>query len=136
MAEQRHEIPAPMYRELFGKMPIIGFVVDDGMRIVEMTERCLTASGFSRDQVIGKDVFETYPDNPDDPNANGTQVLRASLERAFATGEPEQLPRQRYDARGPDGAFQEAYWLPENVPVRDELGNVVYVIHTVVDARG
>ena len=135
MTEQPLELPASMYRELFGKMPIIGFVVDENMRIVEMTERCLTASGFTREQVIGKDVFETYPDNPDDPKASGTQVLRASLERAFATGEAERLPRQRYDARGPDGAFQESYWLPENVPVRDELGNVAYVIHTVVDAR-
>jgi PAS domain-containing protein len=136
MSDQGPEIPASMYRELFEKTPIIGFVVDEHMRIVTMTDRCVSASGFSRRDVIGRDVFETFPDNPDDATANGTQVLCTSLERAFATGVPERLPRQRYDARSePGGAFQERYWLPENVPVRDHVGNVAYVIHTVVNAR-
>jgi PAS domain-containing protein len=125
-----------MYRELFEKTPIIGFVVDEQMRIVAITDRCVSASGFVREDVIGRDVFETFPDNPGDPSANGTQVLRTSLERAFATGMPERLPRQRYDARAEaGGAFQERYWLPENVPVRDHAGHVAYVIHTVVNAR-
>ena len=125
-----------MYRELFDKTPIIGFVVDEQMRIVAITDRCVSASGFVREDVIGRDVFETFPDNPDDPTANGTQVLRESLERAFATGLAERLPRQRYDARAEaGGAFQERYWLPENVPVRNDAGHVTYVIHTVVNAR-
>jgi len=135
MSEQQTAIPTSMYREIFDKTPIIGFVVDKNMRIVAMTDRCLTAASLSRQDVIGSDVFETFPDNPDDPTADGVQVLRSSLERAFATGEPEVLPRQRYDARSePGGPFQERYWLPENVPVKDSDGNVVYVIHTVVDA--
>jgi PAS domain-containing protein len=135
MSEEGPEIPTSMYRELFDKTPIIGFVVDKHMRIVAMTDRCLLAASLSRQDVIGSDVFETFPDNPDDPTADGSQVLRASLERAFATGEPEVLPRQRYDARAePGGPFQERYWLPENVPVRDLVGNVAYVIHTVIDA--
>jgi len=135
MSDQAQEISALMYRELFDKTPIIGFVVDEHMRIVAMTDRCLTAASLSRKDVIGSDVFETFPDNPDDPTADGSQVLRSSLERAFATGEPEVLPRQRYDARAePGGPFEERYWLPENVPVKGPEGNVAYVIHTVVDA--
>lgn len=111
-------------------------MVDEHVRIVTMTDRCVSASGFSRREVIGRDVFETFPDNPDVATANGAQVLCTSLERAFATGVPEMLPRQRYDVRSePGGAFQERYWLPENVPVRDHVGNVAYVIHTVVNAR-
>jgi PAS domain-containing protein len=125
-----------MYREFFEKSPIIGYVVDAGMRIVAVTDRLLAAIRHSRESMIGKDVFQAFPDNPDDPTANGSAVLRASLERAFSTGLAERLPRQRYDAppAQPGGSFEERYWLPENVPVRDEKGHVAYVIHTVVDA--
>ena len=136
MSDQGPEIPESMYREFFEKSPIIGFVVDEHMRIVTMTDRCLSASGFSRRDVIGRDVFETFPDNPDDATANGTQVLCTSLERAFATGLAERLPGQRYHACSePGGAFQERYWLPENVPIPDHVGKVAYMIHTVVNAR-
>ena len=103
MSDQTPDIPIPMYRELFDKTPIIGFVVDRNMRIVAMTDRCLSAASLSREDVIGSDVFETFPDNPDDPAADGSQVLRSSLERAFETGQPELLPRQRYDARAEPG---------------------------------
>ena len=76
MSEEPIEIPTSMYRDLFEKTPIIGFVVDAQMRIVAITDRCVSASGFRREDVIGSDVFETFPDNPDDPTADGTQVLR------------------------------------------------------------
>lgn len=129
------EVPMAMYRSLFEHTPIVGFVVDEQMRIVAVTDRLLQASGITGEHVLGRDVFEAFPDNPDDPTADGTQVLRSSLERAFTSGEPEKLPRQRYDARStPDGPFEERYWLPENVPVRDSHGTVKYVIHTVVSA--
>lgn len=124
------------YRSLFEKMPIIGYVVARDWRIVAVTERLLDAIHRSRDEVVGQDVFETFPDNPDDPNADGSAVMRASLERAFATGASEKLPRQRYDAPpAHDGdAFEERYWHPENVPVTDSAGDVAFVIHTVIDA--
>ncbi|MEW1812381.1 hypothetical protein AB0284_16950 [Pseudarthrobacter phenanthrenivorans] len=132
------QIELPVYRELFEKMPIIGYVVDTRWRLVAATDRLLDEIHRTRESVVGQDVFSVFPDNPADPNANGSQVLRASLERAVATGRSEKLPRQRYDAPPAQegGKFEERYWLPENVPVHDERGNVVYVIHTVIAASG
>ena len=124
------------YRQLFERMPIVGYVVDRQWRIVAVTDRLLEAIHRSRDEVVGADVFETFPDNPDDPGADGAAVMRASLERAFTSGKVEKLPRQRYDAppARPGDPFEERYWHPENVPVKDESSTVTLVIHTVIDA--
>ncbi|EKT77616.1 PAS domain S-box [Rhodococcus opacus M213] len=135
MSDTQVEIPGSIYQAFFEKMPVIAFVVDKERRIVAVTDRLLGGGSNSREALVGKDVFEMFPDNPDDPQANGTEVLRASLDRAFLTGEIEVLPRQRYDARAEDGQFVERYWLPENNPVRDADGHVAFVIHSVVDAN-
>nr|WP_271213427.1 PAS domain-containing protein [Rhodococcus wratislaviensis]GLK40527.1 hypothetical protein GCM10017611_74020 [Rhodococcus wratislaviensis] len=135
MSHTQVEIPGSIYQAFFEKMPVIAFVVDKERRIVAVTDRLLGGGSNSREALVGKDVFEMFPDNPDDPQANGTEVLRASLDRAFLTGEIEVLPRQRYDARAEDGQFVERYWLPENNPVRDADGDVAFVIHSVVDAN-
>jgi PAS domain-containing protein len=135
---QPHMDPDPAaFRTFFEKAPIIGYVVDTDWKIVAVTDRLLDEIHHTRGSMLGKDVFAAFPDNPDDPAANGSAVLRASLERAFTSGKPEKLPRQRYDAppAEPGGDFQERYWLPENIPVHDEDGSVAYVIHTVVDAN-
>ncbi|MHC5560892.1 hypothetical protein [Kocuria sp. U4B] len=136
MSHTKDTIEATTYRALFEKMPIIGYVVATDWRIVAVTDRLLEEIHRSRESVVDKDVFEVFPDNPNDPTANGAAVLRASLERAFTSGMPEKLPRQRYDAppAEPGGRFEERYWMPENVPVHDQDGKVAYVIHTVVDA--
>lgn len=124
------------FRALFEKMPIIGYVVARDWQIIAVTDRLLDEIHRSRDEVVGSNVFETFPDNPNNPQADGEAVMRASLERAFDTGLTEKLPRQRYDAppAQPGDAFQERYWHPENVPVPGPDGAVAYVIHTVISA--
>lgn len=124
------------YRELFEMMPIVGYVVDRDRRIVAVTDRLLQAIHRERHEVVGADVFETFPDNPDNPEADGVEVMRASLDRAFEIGDVEKLPLQRYDAppARPGDPFEVRYWLPENVPVKDAHGQVVLVIHTVIAA--
>jgi PAS domain-containing protein len=125
------------FQDLFEKMPIVGYVVNREWRIVAVTDRLLEAIHRPREQVVGQDVFETFPDNPDNPDADGSAVMRASLERAFSSGKAEKLPLQRYDAppAEPGGAFEERYWLPENVPVAGEDGSIAFIIHTVIAAN-
>ena len=124
------------FETLFEKMPIVGYVVDRNWRIVAVTDRLLEAIHRPRESVVGQDVFETFPDNPDNPDADGSAVMRVSLERAFSSCKTEKLPLQRYDAppAEPGGAFEERYWLPENVPVAGQDGSISFVIHTVIAA--
>jgi signal transduction histidine kinase len=82
---------------------------------------------------LGRGLFEVFPDNPDDPGASGTSNLRASLERVLRTRQPDTMPVQKYDIRGPDGNFEEKYWSPKNLPVLSATGEVRYILHRVED---
>ncbi|MBC76057.1 MAG: hypothetical protein CME64_08565 [Halobacteriovoraceae bacterium] len=89
-----------------------------------------------QDEIKGKGLFEVFPDNPEDKNANGESNLSASLLRVLETRSQDVLPVQRYDIRRPQnmgGGFEERYWTPTNTPVLDEEGKVSYIIHQVED---
>lgn len=84
--------------------------------------------------VIGRPLFEVFPDNPNDPAATGVRNLRASLYEVLRTRKPHRMALQKYDIRTPSGEFEERYWDPLNSPVLDDEGNVIYIIHRVEDA--
>jgi signal transduction histidine kinase len=84
-------------------------------------------------ETLGRGLFEVFPDNPDDPTATGTSNLRASLERVLKTRQPDTMPVQKYDIRGPDGTFEARFWSPKNLPVLSPSGEVLYILHRVED---
>ena len=101
--------------------------------MVAATEARRLATPPQREQIIGRGLFELFPDNPDDPAATGTSNLRASLQRVLETKLPDTMAVQKYDIRGPDGSFQAKYWSPRNLPVLSETGEILYILHRVED---
>lgn len=85
------------------------------------------------EDVIGRPLFEAFPDNPDDPEATGVRNLRASLEAVMRSGKPHRMALQKYDIARPDGTFEDRYWEPLNSPVFDDRGELVAIIHRVED---
>jgi diguanylate cyclase (GGDEF)-like protein/PAS domain S-box-containing protein len=88
------------------------------------------------DQIVGRGLFEVFPDNPKDPLASGTSNLKSSLEQVLKTGRRHQMGIQKYDVRRPverGGEFEERWWTPVNKPVLDENGEILYIIHRVED---
>jgi len=98
--------------------------------MVAATQARFAATHTSRD-TLGMGLFELFPDNPDDPAASGTGNLRASLDRVRQTRQPDTMPVQKYDIRGPDGTFTTRYWSPKNLPVLSASGELRYILHRV-----
>jgi PAS domain S-box-containing protein len=86
-----------------------------------------------REDIIGKGLFEVFPDNPSDPNATGVANLTASLMKVLKTKLPQAMANQKYDIPKPKGGFEERWWSPLNTPVLDRSGNVSCIIHSVTD---
>ncbi|WP_300972923.1 PAS domain-containing protein [Sphingomonas sp. LHG3406-1] len=101
--------------------------------IREVNDAYLAATMTTRDGIVGRGVFEAFPDNPDDPEIKGVSTLRASLERVVKTREPNTLPGLKYDIARPDGGFEERWWSPVNSPVLNERGEVEAIIHNAND---
>lgn len=132
------EVGAPVnealdFRLLFESAPGLFLVLDPGLRIVAVTDAYAQATLTERGQILGCAVFEIFPDNPNDPDAEGVRNLRVSLDRVLRERVTDTMPVQRYDVRRPDGKFEERFWSPTNSPVLDPNGNVSYIIHRVED---
>ncbi|SDQ13445.1 SpoIIE family protein phosphatase [Quadrisphaera sp. DSM 44207] len=126
--------PGIDHARLFAATPTPFLVLDPGLVIVEANDAYCRATGRRREDLVGRPMFEAFPDNPEDPTADGVANLRASLERARDTGEPHTMALQKYDIPDPaTGGFVERYWSPVNVPVLDAAGRTTLLLHRVED---
>ncbi len=124
------------FQALFERAPNLYLVLAPDLRIVAVSDAYTRATLTERAQILGRGIFEAFPDNPDDPDATGVRNLRASLTRVLQQKTPDAMPVQKYDIRKPDsegGGFEERYWSPVNVPVLSDAGEVLYIIHRVED---
>ncbi len=121
------------YAAVFQALPGAILLITPELVIADANEALLRRAGRERGQLIGRFLFEVFPDNPDDPDASGTRNLRASLERVVASGAPDTMALQRYDVEAPGrpGVFEERYWSPVNAPVLDADGRVQLIVHRV-----
>jgi len=104
-----------------------------GLHIVGINAAYAAATMTTAASICGRSMFDVFPDNPDDPTANGVANLFESLRAAAETGRAHAMAIQRYDVRDPDGCFVERYWRPVNTPLLDEDGTLIYLLHKVED---
>ena len=121
------------FHALFDSLPGLYLILTPDLKIVAASEAYLKATLTRREEILGRDLFEIFPDNPDDPDATGTSNLRASLQRVLRTGQSDTMPIQKYDIRNADGAFEERYWTPMNSPVFGAGRTIEYLVHRVED---
>jgi PAS domain S-box-containing protein len=106
------------------------------LTIVAVSDAYLHATMTKREEILGRGLFDVFPDNPDDPTATGVSNLRASLDRVLQHRTPDTMAVQKYDIRRSEsegGGFEERYWSPVNSPVLGSNGEVAYIIHRVED---
>ena len=122
------------FRVLFESWPGAYLVLNPELLIIAASDAHLAASMSSRSDVIGKDVSEAFPDNPDDPESDGEARLRASLDRVRRHKVADTMAVQQYDIRRPgSGEFETRYWSVVNSPVLDHDRNLVYIINRFED---
>lgn len=63
--------------------------------IVAVNDAYLRATLTRREEIIGRHMFDVFPDNPKNPQAQGVTALTASLQRVLATRAPDTMPVQK-----------------------------------------
>jgi PAS domain-containing protein len=104
-----------------------------GLHIADINPAYSAVTFTDRTAVVGQSLFEVFPDNPDDPVADGVSNLYHSLKTAAESARPHVMAIQRYDIRAPEGAFVERHWQPINTPLHDGNGRLVFLLHHVED---
>ena len=128
------ELPDTAFRAIFEATPTpLLLVAPPEWTIVAANDARLRVTGTRREGQIGRKLFDQFPDDPNNPDADGVRNLTASLERVLATRAVDVMAIQRYAVRELNGQFVERWWTPINIPVIGEDGEVSLVIHRVED---
>jgi two-component system, cell cycle sensor histidine kinase and response regulator CckA len=135
-SRERAELECAKFRALFESAPGLFLVLEPtDYRIIDVSDAYIHATMTSRDEIIGRPLFDVFPDDPADPASDGVRNLRTSLDRVVSTGSRDVMAVQRYPVRRPaaeGGAFEERYWSPINSPVFVD-GRLIFIIHRVED---
>lgn len=133
-ATEPERLPLAEFAAVFSKAPGLYLILDPSFTIVAANDAYCAATMTVRDDIVGRHLFEVFPDNPADSAANGVQNLRASLLKVLKSRQPDRMEVQKYDIeRRGSGAFEMRYWSAANVPLLGPDGYVHWIIHSVED---
>lgn len=104
-----------------------------GFHIIDLNDGYQAATLTERDKAAGEGLFNVFPDNPDLEGADGVANLFESIRTATRTRNTHVMQIQRYDVRDEIGNFVTRYWQCENVPILNEDGQVVFILHRADD---
>lgn len=121
------------FQLLFESAPGLYLILNTDLTIVAVSDAYLKATMTNREEILGRHLFDVFPDNPNDPAATGVSNLKASLNYVLQNATSHTMAVQKYDIRRPDGTFEERYWSPLNKPVFDKQKKIAFIIHRVED---
>ena len=119
------------FEAVFRTSPNAYIVVTPEYALVEANEAFLRLVGRTRDDVVGHQLFDTFPTDPDGSLPNDAAVLKASIDRVFRSGQPDAVPFFRYaipietvEGRG----FRDSIWRASHHPLFDGDARVVLTL--------
>jgi len=117
------------YAAVYRQLPFPVLLLTAEFVIADANQAYLDATGRTREQLVGRNAFDTFPDNPADPHTTAVHDSKASLARVLATGKADIRSFQKYDVEVPGrpGVFAPRYWNSVNAPVFGPDGQVVLI---------
>lgn len=119
------------YQKLFKKLQGLYILLDTDFTIIDVSTSLAASAQLPRKDMIGKNLFIVFPENPDDLTADGESNLKYSLNYVLKNKISHSMAVQRYDVKNQNGEFEKRYWSPINKPVLNQNGEVDYIIHRV-----
>jgi PAS domain S-box-containing protein len=116
------------FTSLFEVLPGPHNIIDRDLRFVAVNAAYEQATGRSREDLIGRGMFEAFPNS-----GEAGRRLRQSLERVLETGEADTLAFIRYEIAAADGRMEDRYWTAVHMPIRGPGGAVEFVLQNTVD---
>jgi PAS domain-containing protein len=122
------------FKLVFHAMPGMCLLLDAAFNILAQNEEHARTTLSIAKNVVGRNLFEAFPDNPYDYNASGVASVRQSLLKVLKTRKSDAMPIIRYDVQPELGGFQERHWAIINTPILGEDGFVRWIINRAEDA--
>jgi PAS domain S-box-containing protein len=129
-------MPAISFRALFELSPNSYMLLDRQMRYLAANRAYLDITGRRLEDLLGRNIFDVFPHDPEDPSNESATQLRRSFERVLSTGQPDVIAFIRY--RVPGGSSSEShagdrFWSATHTPIHGPDGQVEYILQHTVD---
>ncbi len=127
------------YATLFRDSPNAYLVVSRDYTIVDMSDAYLALMERSRDELLGRNVFDAFPVPKDAPNPDQVQEVKTSFDRVFASGKPDALAVVRYavPVLTPEGEhFVDSLWSASHHPIFGAGGEVTMLLQHTQNVTG
>lgn len=131
-------LPETLFRSSFEASPIgqVLLAPTDQLELLAVNDAFLASASRSRADLLGRALFDVFPNDPADPDGQNAQTLARSIARAIETGQSQVMEAQRYPIEmHKDGRswFEDMYWSATNTPVYDASGVLLCILHTTID---
>lgn len=124
------------YCTIIRSAPELYVILSPDTTIIDASDAYLAATMVTREDIIGCDLFDIFPDNPDTDGSKGSAALRDSIQTVLKTKQAITMPTIKYDIRRPlskGGTFETRYWSTAHTPILDEQNNVRYILTRIED---
>jgi len=121
---------------VFQSLPAALLVMNPDMIIVAATDNFYKLTLNKKGELIGKYIFDVFPENSHTAKAGGEKKVKASFEHVIKYKTTHTLPVQRYDLKLPirnNENFTNRWWRITNSPVLSTNGELAYIINVVED---
>src|SRR6266851_958218 len=128
---QAGQRPSQDFLAVFESLPGAFAVLDPDLRIIAVSDAYLEVTMTTRAGILGRALFEVFPDDPDAPQRDTFAAVRASFDRVRRDLVAEPVAVQRFPIRRPKaegGGFEERYWSWVSVPVLGPGGGLACII--------
>lgn len=119
------------YIKIFEQSSGLVLVIDTSFIIVAASDDFIKKTKTTRENIIGRHIFDVFPFNTEDKTNNGESKIRTSFNRVIKNKTADTLPIVRYDIPKPEsegGGFEPKYWKIVNSPILDTNNNLKYII--------
>ncbi|MDP8919474.1 MAG: PAS domain-containing protein, partial [Pseudomonadota bacterium] len=119
------------FESLFTASPNPYILLDSSLTIRGMNDAYLQVTMREREDLIGRNMFDAFPSDPDSP---GHRQLRASFERVIRDKVADHLPLIEYAIPLPNGqGFEERFWSASHTPLFNHDGEMTFILQHTVD---
>ncbi|MCJ8165495.1 PAS domain-containing protein [Pontibacter sp. E15-1] len=119
------------FKNLFQLLPGLYIILSPELIVLAASDQYLKVTQSTRAQLVGRNLFDSFPENPDAHELKSRASVEASLQHVLTHREPHELRAQRYDLISQDGSYESRYWHISSTPALDAAGAVQYIIHEV-----
>jgi PAS domain S-box-containing protein len=123
------------YAAVYRQLPVPVLLLTPEFAVADVNLVFEQRTGRTRDELLGRIIFDAFPEDPEDPDATVVRNSIASLRRVLTTGEPDAQEFQKGDIEvaGSPGRFARHYWSAVNAPVFGPDGGVVLIASVAED---